>query len=164
MALIIFSLAGLLAYFFTVSHQHNEVRLNDLQHSIEMQINRRLQSEVLAASSYAEAKYQRAEQVLMARAQDEVLQALEVLAGIYQQNKDKIPEGQLMHIMLESLRGVRFLMGVDIILLAILRDKVYCFTLNPNLEGSSLIDLKGDKGNYFVRRFTQVIASDEGRG
>ncbi|WP_290698603.1 cache domain-containing protein [Amphritea sp.] len=164
MALIVLSLAALLAYFFTISHQHSEARLNTFQQSIEMQISRRLKGEVLAASGYAEAKYQRAEQVLMARAQDEVLQALEVMEGIYQQNKNIISEAQLKQIMLESLRGVRFFNGRGYYFVGDSQGQSLLLPTQPELEGTSLIDLKDDKGNYFVRRFTQVIASDEGRG
>ncbi|MBQ0784086.1 MAG: cache domain-containing protein, partial [Amphritea sp.] len=164
MALIVLSLAALLAYFFTISHQHSEARLNTFHQSIEMQISQRLQSEVLVASGYAEAKYQRAEQVLMARAQDEVLQALEVMEGIYQQNKNIIPEAKLKQIMLESLRGVRFFNGRGYYFVGDSQGQSLLLPPQPELEGTSLIDLKDDKGNYFVRRFTQVIASDEGRG
>lgn len=164
MALIVLSMTALLAYFFTISHQHSEARLNTFQQSIEMQISQRLQSEVLAASGYAEAKYQRAEQVLMARAQDEVLQALEVMEGIYQQNKNIIPDARLKQIMLESLRSVRFFNGRGYYFVGDSQGQSLLLPPQPELEGTSLIDLKDDKGNYFVRRFTQVIASDEGRG
>lgn len=164
MALIVLSLAALLAYFFTISHQHSEVRLDAFQQSIETQISRRLRSEVLSASGYVEAKYQRAEQVLMTRAQDEVLQALEMMKGLYQQNKDEIPEAQLKQMMLESLRGVRFFNGRGYYFVGDSQGQSLLLPPQPELEGTSLINLKDDSGNYFVRRFTQVLASDEGRG
>ncbi len=164
MTLIVLLLVGVPVYFSLIGHQHSEAQLNTLQQSVEAQVNRRLQGEVHTASGYAEAKYQRAEQVLMTRAQNEVLQALAVLKGIYQENKDKLSDDQLKKIMLESLREVRFFNGRGYFFVGDSSGKSLLLPPQPELEGTSLIDLKDDRGNYFVRRFTQVIASEDGRG
>lgn len=117
--LLVFLLAGFFAYFFIASQQYNHTNLDKLQASIQLHINRRLQYEVNDAIHFIDARYNSAEQVIMAQSQKEVLQALEVMNSFYQQNRRRLSDVALKKQLLEVLRGVRFLMAVVTCLLVI---------------------------------------------
>ena len=164
LALVILILAGLVSYFFVSSHLNSQSRLVNLQNAIEEQINQRLQVEVQDAARFAELEYQQAEQVLMDESRDQVQQALAVMQGIYDQHHEAMPDAELRQLLLESLRNVRFFNGRGYIFIGNSKGDSLLLPPAPDLEGSSMYDLKDDQGNYFVRRFLEIINSDQGYG
>lgn len=163
-AALVFLLAGVFAYFFIASQQYSNANLQNLQTSIELNINRRLQSEVVNAAQFIGARYQGAEQVIMASSQREVLAAVEVMNNLYQQYHNEMPEAQLKRLLLDTLRGIRFFNGRGYLFVGDQTGKSLLLPLQPELENSSMLDLKDDQGTYFVRRFLQIGRSEGGRG
>lgn len=163
-AVLVSLLAGVFAYFCITSQHYTNTHFENLQASIELNINRRLQSEVVDAAHFIDARYHGAEQVIMTRSQHEVLEAVEVMNSLYQQYHNKMPEAQLKTLLLNALRGVRFFNGRGYLFIADQTGKSLLSPLQPELENSSILDLKDDQGTYFVRRILQVGRSQGGRG
>ena len=107
---------------------------------------------------------QTAEQVIMTRSQYEVLKAVEMMNALYQQYGNTMSEEQLKTLLLEVLRGVRFFNGRGYLFVGDQHGKSLLVPPNPELENTSMADLKDDQGTYFVRRFMQIGRSDSGRG
>ncbi|UTW04690.1 cache domain-containing protein [Amphritea atlantica] len=163
-AILISLLAVLFGYLFLAGQQYVNANLEKLQDSLQLNISRRLQSEVADAAHFINARYHNAEQVIMTRSQSEVLQAIEIMNSLYQQNHGKMPEAELKTMLLEALRGVRFFNGRGYLFVGDQQGKNLLSPLQPDLENHSMTDFKDDRGVYFVRRFLQVSRSEEGRG
>ena len=157
-------LASVFAYFYMAAQHYTNAHLESLQLSIEMNINHRLKSEVEDAEHYINARYQTAEQVIMTRSQYEVLKAVEMMNALYQQYGNTMSEEELKTLLLEVLRGVRFFNGRGYLFVGDQHGKSLLVPPNPELENTSMADLKDDQGTYFVRRFMQIGRSDSGRG
>ncbi len=163
-AVFVSVLVSLFGYFFIAGQQDANRHLEDLQESLQLNLNRRLQREVDDAYQFINARYKSAEQVIMTRSQNEVIQAIEVMNSLYQQNHGKIPDAELKKLLLETLRGVRFFNGRGYLFVGDQQGRSLLLPLEPAQENTLMVDLKDDRGNYFVRRFMQVSSSEEGRG
>lgn len=163
-AILVSLLTVLFGYLFIASQQYFNGNLEKLHDSLQLNINRRLQSEVADAAQFINARYHNAEQVIMTRSQSEVMQAIEIMNSLYQQNQGKMPEAELKTMLLEALRGVRFFNGRGYIFVGDQQGKNLLLPLQPDLENHLITDLKDDHGVYFVRRFLRVSRSEEGRG
>ncbi|WP_428037024.1 cache domain-containing protein [Amphritea sp.] len=163
-AISLFLLTGLFGSYIHYTQQAYRTNLEKLQTSFQLQTNRRLQTEVANAVRFIDSRYRRAEQIIMARSQNEVTQALAVMESLYQQNRDRLPEDELKKQLVDALREIRFFNGRGYLFVGDETGKSILLPPFPELEGTSMADLKDDRGTYFVRRFLQVIRSEEGRG
>ncbi|MBU2965446.1 cache domain-containing protein [Amphritea sp. 2_MG-2023] len=162
--LLVFLLAGFFTYFFIANQQYNHTNLDKLQASIQQHINRRLQYEVNDAIHFANARYHSAEQVIMTSSQHEVTQALDVMNRFYEQNRRRMSDVELKRQLLELLRGVRFFNGRGYLFVGDQQGKGLLMPTQPELEGTSMMDVQDDQGVYFIRRVRQVTESAAGRG
>ncbi|MDO6562055.1 cache domain-containing protein [Amphritea sp. 1_MG-2023] len=161
---MVFLLAGLFAYFFMASQQYNHLHLDKLQASIQLHINRRLQNEVNDAIHFIDARYHSAERMIMAESQNEVSQAITLMNRFYAQNRHTMSDVELKRQLIELLRGMRFFDHRGYIFVGDQHGKGLLVPEQPDLEGTSMIDIKDDQGYYFVRQFRQISQSETGRG
>lgn len=161
---IVILLVALAAYFLISHHIESQQRLNTLQQSIEAQINKRLQIEVDDAANYVEQQHHQAEQILREESRSQVKQALAVARSIYKQNIAAHSEAEVKTMILEALREVRFFNGRGYVFIGDREGNSLLLPPAPSLEGSSMYDLKDDQGNFFVRRFLEIINSETGSG
>lgn len=163
-AAVVILLASLAAYFLISSHLQSQSRLEKLQQSVESQIDQRLKIEVNDATRFVLHEYQMSEQILKQEAKDQVRQALAVARGIYGQFHERLPETEVQQLIVEALRDVRFFNGRGYIFIGDADGVSILLPTAPQLEGTSLIDLKDDQGRFFVRRFHEIVNSPAGAG
>lgn len=163
-ATVVVLLTCLAAYFLVNNHLQSQTRLETLQQNIESQINQRLSIEVDDAARFVLHEYQLSEQVLKDEARDQVRQALAVARGIYDQFHQQLPEAEVRQLIIEALRNVRFFNNRGYIFIGDADGKSILLPTAPELEGQSLIDLQDDQGQFFVRRFHEIVNSRAGAG
>jgi len=97
------------------------------------------------------------------KVKDRVYEAYSIAKNIYEQNVGRRPDGEIQKLVTDALRPIRFSRGSGYFFIADFSGIMKLLPIDPNLEGSSLIDFQDIRGKYIVREAI-AIAKNKGEG
>lgn len=97
---------------------------------------------------------------LRQRAKQRVYEAYSIAHNIYSNNPNS-SKSELLNLISEALRPIRFFNGRGYFFILDTQGKVVMHSLNPHREGRSSWDLQDKDGNYFVRN---LVNATHGKG
>lgn len=122
-----------------------------------------LKSEVDRVIDYIEQEKDHTETRLKADIRSRVYQAYAVMEGIYQRHRGRTPANDIQSMLIETLRDMHFNDGRGYYFATGLDGVGRLFADKPELEGRSLLDLQGAKGQYVIRDMV-ALARSKGEG
>lgn len=162
LALLLTLLPGV--YFTVASHFSQQAESRRLETELLRQQEALLQAQVQEVGNYLQHVRSRTESVLQQQIQDQVGQALQLLEQLYQLNRKRMPEAELRRLLAESLRPIRFLEGRGYYFIDDLQGNCILLPINPEREGSSLLDNQDDQGTLIMRELLQAVDNPDKAG
>ncbi len=122
-----------------------------------------LKTEVDRVIDYIEHEKEKAYKKLQADIKSRVDEAYTVAESIYNQNNGKIPAGEIIKLVVETLRNVRFKNGRGYYFAADLDGNIKLYPENPDLENRNSFNMQGMDGKYVIRDMISLVKK-EGEG
>ena len=84
-------------------------------------------------------------------------EAWSVINNIYNSNKDRLSKSQIIALIKDALRPIRFNNGRGYYFIVSLEGKELLYPVHPEYEGKGLLELKDAKGNYVIRDEINIV-------
>lgn len=91
--------------------------------------------------------------------QGRVNEAWAIAGNIYEENKGKKPDSEIKKMIKDALRPIRFNHGRGYYFIFNMDGVEELFADRPELEGQSVMEMQGSKGEYVVRDMLEIIAA-----
>mgnify|MGYP000747598428 FL=1 len=154
-----------LAAFYSWQHARSE---QDAAKRVEQvvidQVHARLQTEMDSAVSFIEFTRMQTDAVLRQRLRAQVDTAYQMVAAIYQQEKDRHPPAEVKALIIESLRPMRFFDDQGYYFIDDMSGRFVLLPVAPEFEGKLAPDNRDDKGNFVMRGLIQAAGKPPGEG
>lgn len=154
-----------LAAFYSWQHARSE---QDAAKRVEQvvidQVHARLQTEMDSAVSFIEFTRMQTDAVLRQRLRAQVDTAYQMVAAIYQQEKDRHPSAEVKALIIESLRPMRFFDDQGYYFIDDMSGRFVLLPVAPEFEGKLAPDNRDDKGNFVMRGLIQAAGKPPGEG
>ncbi|HJW02863.1 MAG TPA: cache domain-containing protein [Azospira sp.] len=160
---LLFSLG--LGVHFTLQHMRDfQAGLDKLEGETLHQQQGQLEAEVASARNYLNFVRSRTESVLKTTLRQQVDQAMQMAEGIYRREKGRLPEAEIKRLIVEALRPVRFFDGRGYFFIDDTQGNCVLLPIDPEREGTSLLDNRDDTGHYVMRGLMEAASNDAGAG
>ncbi len=123
-----------------------------------------LARQVESVQSYLEHLRDRSEALLKDKIRAEVDQAYQVATTLYEQEQGRRDPAALQHLIVETLRPLRFFDGRGYFFIDDLQGTCILLPTAPQREGSSLWDNRDDTGHYIMRDLVRAARAPVGEG
>ncbi|WP_409523074.1 cache domain-containing protein [Nitrincola sp. MINF-07-Sa-05] len=124
----------------------------------------RLQNEMDSALSYIDYTRSRTEAMLRHGIREQVDNAMQMVEAIYLQASVHQPEEEIKHLIIESLRDIRFFDGRGYFFIDDMDGQFILLPTSPEIEGSMGIDNRDDTGHYIMRGLIEAAKLPAGEG
>ncbi len=115
--------------------------------------------EVSRAIEYIEFRKQHTRNELETSLKERVYEAYVVAEGIYNRFKGKRSRNEIINLIKEALRPVRFNNGRGYFYIYDMKGNNILLPTSPELEGTNLIDLQDSRGLYTIQRAIKLVSS-----
>jgi diguanylate cyclase (GGDEF)-like protein/PAS domain S-box-containing protein len=155
------------AFFVITAWQNGHERLHQQRLLLQQKSEEVLRREVDATLDYIHFTRQQTEAVLRDNIRAQVRQAMQLAESIYRMaielhgDNAKEQVGQLIR---EALRDLRFFDGRGYIFIDTLEGESVLLPINPDIEGTSLLDNRDDTGHYIMRGLIEAVQNPEQAG
>ncbi|WP_051340994.1 bifunctional diguanylate cyclase/phosphodiesterase [Azospirillum halopraeferens] len=123
-----------------------------------------LMQQVEHARDYLEFMRSRTETVLKLEIRRQVDFAHSIAMAIYDRDRDHRPPEEIQAAIRETLRPLRFFDGRGYFFVDDLEGNCILLPINPELEGTSLLDNRDDMGTYIMRDLIRSVQTPERQG
>ncbi|KIL98568.1 Phytochrome two-component sensor histidine kinase Cyanobacterial phytochrome B [Paramagnetospirillum magnetotacticum MS-1] len=104
------------------------------------------------------------EEVLRRQITDQVDQAYALSSALYDREQGRLGEGEVKRLVIEALRPIRFFNGKGYYFVDDMDGNCLLLPINPNLEGTSLLNNRDDAGTYIMRSLISAANNPSGEG
>jgi diguanylate cyclase (GGDEF)-like protein len=139
---------------------------SDIEEVAEIQtdyIKAELRQRVASVLDYSEYKGHETEKVLKDALANRTYEAYGMMMSIYENNKETKSQEEITKIIKDALREMRFNDGRGYFFIDTLKGDVILYPVYPESEGSNLIHLQDDKGNYVMKDEIDLVEA-QGEG
>ena len=92
-----------------------------------------------------------------------VVNSYNIAYKIYKENKDIKSKDEIINIIKETLRPIRFNEGLGYIFMTSLDGKEILFPVARNIEGQNVLELQDKKGNFVIKEEIKIV-KEKGKG
>ncbi|CAA7617880.1 putative Histidine kinase [Magnetospirillum sp. LM-5] len=104
------------------------------------------------------------EEILRRQITDQVDQAYALTSALYAREHGRLGEGAVKRLVIEALRPIRFFNGKGYYFVDDMDGNCLLLPINPNLEGTSLLNNRDDAGTYIMRSLIDAANKPVGEG
>jgi diguanylate cyclase (GGDEF)-like protein len=126
-------------------------------------IKAELKERVASVIDYSDYRSQETEVVLRDELSSRTYEAHALMTSIYENNKAHKSKSEIEAIIKDALRDIRFNDGRGYFFIDTLEGQVVLYPVYPENEGTNLITLQDEKGNYVMQAEIELVKS-EGEG
>ncbi|MGB1237658.1 MAG: bifunctional diguanylate cyclase/phosphodiesterase [Pseudomonadales bacterium] len=164
MAILILLIIGVFGYFLLHDSMLYNSKLVNLREQVQQQQREQLRTELNAAKEYIAHMESAAQSELKLQSKAQVEQAHTIASALYEQNRDSKSDAQILHLIAETLRPLRFFSDRGYFFINRMDGTNLLLPPNPALEGVNLYDFQDDAGNYTTRNIIKSVQGSQGAG
>ncbi len=153
--------AGVFWVLDVIGFYQNEI--TQLRSNFVIQQKMEAKSEVEDVVDYIEYNRSKAETILKGDIKKRLYSAYDITMHLYEVNRDKRSLSEIKDLVKEALRPIRFNEGRGYYFAVDMNGVEQLYPIFPEYEGTDLIDLQDDKGNYVIRNELEVV-KNQGEG
>lgn len=141
-----------------------EVSIKEIETQQVRQHQELLAQQVDTAKGFLAGMRARTEAVLKSQIREQVDEAHAMAEAIYNREIGRRPEAEIKRLIIEALRPLRFFEGAGYFFVDGMDGSCVLLPINPNREGTSLIDNRDDTGHYIMRGLIDAARLPVGEG
>ncbi len=157
-AIVIILTVGILGYIWidkeyeTFNQQSEKLRMDYISNQKNI-----IKNEVNRTVEYIQYMKSKTEEILRKDIRSRTYEAYYTAMNIYNQNKGTRSEEEIKKLITDALRPIRFNDGRGYYFIDTLEGDVILYPILPESEGTNLIDLKDDNGNFVLREEIELV-------
>lgn len=155
---------GLGFFFIRQITEEHEVSIRALEAQQIQQSQDLLVRQIETAKGFMSNLRLRAEDVLKVQIREQVDQAYDIASTIYDLEKGKKSEAEIKHLIVESLRPLRFFGGKGYFFIDGMDGSCVLLPIGRRLEGTSLMENRDDTGHFIMRGLIEAAKRPVGEG
>ncbi|NLW05161.1 MAG: diguanylate cyclase, partial [Pseudomonadaceae bacterium] len=155
---------GLMAYGSLRAHQLVIIQREEADELKLDQARQRMKYEAEAMQESLLYHFNQAEDLLREMSREQVNIAHTTATSIYNSAKNLLPDAKIKAIIIEALRKVNFFQGRGYVFINSMEGESILLPTNPELEGTSLLDNRDDKGTYITRKLIATVSNSNKSG